>query len=104
MTNDRPDFSAIDTLRECMLTSLDDLDVEKLKDQVEKYSRVIRETFLHLNKSRLDHTDLQFIQQFLVRHQQLLQGFDTRRQNLSRELKKMKRGRDMQKTYRKDRP
>lgn len=104
MNNAKPDFSAIDSLHQGMLSSLDDLDIETLKDQVENYNNVIRETFTQLKQSRLDPDDLQTIRQFLVRHQQLVKGVEYKRKNVAQELKKMKRGRDMQKTYRKESP
>ncbi len=102
MRTDKFNLDSIESLRDSMLGSLNELDIDTLREQVEKYNHAIRETMSDLSAQELAEPDLESIKQFLIRHQQLIQGFEYKRQHVADELKKMKRGRDMQKTYQKN--
>ncbi len=102
MRANKLNLSRIESLRESLLGSLNELDIDTLREQVEIYNLAIREIMSDLPAQELAESDLESIKQFLVRHQQLLQGFEYKRQHVADELKKMKRGRDMQQTYQKN--
>ena len=102
MSTNKLNLSAIESLRQGMLGSLDELDLDKLRQQVEDYNHAIRATMTRLPASQLATSELESIKQFLIRHQQLVQGFEYKRQHVADEIKKMKRGRDMKKTYQKN--
>ena len=93
------DFNKIDAMRDDILASLHELEFDKLKTQVENYSSAIKQTIDDLPNTPIKEADLKSIQQLLVNHQQLIKGFEYKRSNVLQELKKLKRGQVMQKTY-----
>ena len=76
-----------------------ELDVVEFEKKLPEYTRIIEQYFIDINKSKLNHSDIEDFETLLSMHHKIVSLIDKEKETLSKKLKKLHAGKVMQTFY-----
>ncbi len=76
-----------------------DLNIDELEKQLPKYTEIIEQYFLSLNREKLSIKDIESIKYVMSTHEKIVNLVDKEKEQLSINLKRLRTGKEMKNTY-----
>ena len=97
--NQQFDLSVITQLSEELFVLANELEVAELEKKIPEYQNEIEQQFNALDKEKLTDTDMDNLQALLLRHRELVELLNDKKNKISKELRKLHLGKAMQQAY-----
>lgn len=92
-------LSSIIHLGEELHVLIKELDIEQLESMLPDYTKKIEHYFLNLDNDKFSHADLDDLKQVISTHKKAVNLIDEEKEKISKKLKQLHVGREMQNTY-----
>ncbi|MEM6998528.1 MAG: hypothetical protein AAF419_01650 [Pseudomonadota bacterium] len=92
-------MNSIITLRDQINRHLQDGNLNQLQSDVPAYNKAVKGFFSELHTEQVHQQQLTDLKELLAKHQKLVKSIQNKNQQIKDEIKKIKRGKNMQKTY-----
>ncbi len=92
-------FNSIISSGEQLYKLARNLDIAELEKELPEYTRIIEQYFLGLDREELTHADFKELKQVMSAHKKIVNLINKEKEKISKNLKQLHTGKEMQNTY-----
>jgi Na+/phosphate symporter len=92
-------FNSIINSGEQLYELAKDFDITELEEKMPEYSMAIQEHFVNLNENELTYKDVENLKKIMSVHEMITDLLNKKKEEISKDLKQLHSGKQMQNTY-----